>query len=258
MLASAGKPRLLITGVTGLLGHTLAPDLIIHTAAMTSVDECERNPGQADRVNVQGTRNVLRALKGGRCSLVHISTDSVFDGEKGHYREEDKTNPVHVYGKTKLAAEQEVAEYRPDALIIRTCIYGWNLVPKPSLAEWVVRSLQEGKSISGFADLFFSPIPTVLLSRLLLTLARENLYGILHVTGGEGCSKFDFARRCALEFDLDPQKILPVASASAKQTVRRPADVTLAVDKAARLLGRPLPSIEDGLRAFHSSEPLLS
>lgn len=299
---SASKRRLLITGVTGLLGHTLAresserydvfglarsvapadrlchalnadicnadevartvqaiePQLVIHTAAMTSVDDCERLPERAHCVNVQGTRHILRALKGSGCSFVHISTDAVFDGHQGNYREEDKTNPIHVYGKTKLAAEQEVAEHRPDAVIVRTCIYGWNLVPKLSLAEWVIRSLQQGKSILGYADLFFSPIPTVLLSRLLLKLAKMNVRGILHLTGREGCSKFDFARKCALEFHLGPENVLPAQSASLERGVRRPANVTLCVDKAAELLGFPLPSIDDGLRAFHASERFLS
>ena len=104
----------------------IKPDFIIHCAALTDVDDCEGNPDKAYNQNVLTSINVASIARKIGAYLIHISTDSVFDGTKGNYKEDDTPNPINVYGKTKLEAEQKVTSIQPDSCIVRTNIYGWN------------------------------------------------------------------------------------------------------------------------------------
>jgi len=115
------------------------PDWVIHCAADTSIDEIESDPERAYRMNRDMAGNVAKAAKETGAKLVHISTDAIFDGREGLYREGDPTEPVNVYGKSKLAGEQAVQAIYPEALIIRTNIFGWNAQQKTSLAEWFIK-----------------------------------------------------------------------------------------------------------------------
>ncbi|MCM8811712.1 MAG: SDR family oxidoreductase [Candidatus Omnitrophica bacterium] len=294
-----GKSRLLITGVTGLLGNTLVreaapssyevlgiarqpakavppcaaqaadildanalekiissfqPNIVVHTAAMTSVDRCQADPQMAELINVKGTENLLRCLTDSPCRFVFLSTDSVFDGRKGNYTEEDPVAPLHVYGKTKRKAEELILKERPkSSLIIRTAFYGWNVLPdNNSLAEWILSNLQEGKPFKGFVDLLFSPILTNHLAQGILDLADQPVSGIVHLAGSEGCSKYEFARQLASLFGFRQELIIPVESRNVKLKVTRPRDVTLNVEKAQQLLERPMPGLLDGLRLFQA------
>lgn len=295
------KQRLLVTGVTGLLGSALMrealssydvwgwarrphatplscrfeavdlldeaaarraaeaarPDVVIHAAALTSVDECESDPSAATAANVGGTRHLLEALRGHACRFVFISTDSVFDGAKGGYTEEDTPAPLHVYGRTKLAAERSVLAERPDALVIRTAFYGWNALRKASLAEWILGRLRAGDIVPGFTDLRFSPLLADHLAGLLLTLAGSNPSGVLHLASADGCSKFDFAVRLAAIFGFPPERVVPALGGASGLAAARPRDVTLNAGRAAAILGWPLPSVEEGLQEFLRLEPIV-
>ncbi len=296
------KPRLLVTGATGLLGTAIlqeaaldytviglsrhpeaastlclveaadltnpaelthavekhAPKIIIHTAALAFVDQCEKEPDRARAVNVEGTRNLLRAISGRSCRLIHISTDSVFDGRTGNYREEDPVSPVHFYGRTKLEAEKLVLENRPDALVVRAPFYG-TITPErkvKSLAEWILSCLRQGQQVPGFTDILFSPLPAHDLARALLELAGKPVSGILHVGGSEGCSKYEFARALAAAFGFSPNLIFPTTSDSAPMAALRPHNTTLCIEKATRALGRPLPNLKEGLHSLRSLDPM--
>ncbi len=243
--------------------RTTEPDLVIHAAAMVDVDQCQRDPETAFAVNVEGTRNLLRSLGRSRCRFLFISTESVFDGEKGNYTEEDPTQPIHVYGKSKFEAERIILRSRPDALVTRVSFYGWNATPskspkKKNLAEWVLSHLKERQEIPGFTDLHFSPIPAPLLAEALLELAEKDCAGILHVAGSQGCSKYEFARELAIAFGFSPSLVIPTISDSGSLTAPRPKNVTLCVEKASQLLGRSLPNLLEGLQAFRSCEPMLA
>ncbi len=295
------KQRLLVTGVTGLLGSALMrealssydvwgwarrphatplpcrfeavdlldeaaarraaeaarPDVVIHAAALTSVDECESDPSAATAANVGGTRHLLEALRGHACRFVFISTDAVFDGRRGGYTENDAPAPLHIYGRTKLAAEETVLADRPEALVTRTAFYGWNILPKESLGEWVLGRLRAGETVPGFTDLLFSPLLANHLARLLLTLTGSKASGVLHLASADGCSKFDFAVRLAAVFGFPPGRIVPRICGTGRLVAARPQNVTLNAGRAATMLGRPLPTIEEGLREFLKLEPIV-
>ena len=157
----------------------IKPAVVIHTAAVVNVDYCEEHPEEAWDTNVNGTENVALAAKEAGARLIYISTDSVFDGEKGMYVETDTPHPVNTYGRSKLEGEGKVQQWMPDALIVRTAFYGWspNQSNRPSLSEWVVTNLRQGKILNMFTDVFFSPIFTSNLSAVITELYDKDVSG---------------------------------------------------------------------------------
>src|SRR3989344_1943628 len=152
--------KVLVTGGSGLLGSAVSayfrdyydvistndfikkqkPDAIVHTAAIVSVDACEKNPKAAYNLHVEGARNIVQATKDSKCKIIYISTDYIFDGKKGRYKETDEAMPINYYGKTKLEGESLV-DLNKDA-VIRTSIFGWNAVAeKKSFSTWIYDEL---------------------------------------------------------------------------------------------------------------------
>jgi len=225
----------------------LAPDIIVHTAALTNVDYCEDHHEEARLANATAAENVAEAARKAGSKLVHISTDSVFDGKRGMYAESDTTNPINYYAKTKLMAEKAVSRAMPDALIVRTSIYGWNAQDKASLAEWMIGTLEKGDELRGFSDVFFTPILVNNLSEAVFNACEKNIAGIYHITGSERCSKLDFARVVAGVFGLQKNKIKASTLQEAGLRAPRPKDTSLKIAKAQMELDAKLLNVEDGL-----------
>lgn len=224
------------------------PELIIHTAALTDVDYCEEHPVEAWNLNVEGTRNLAAAAEMVNAKFIYISTDSVFDGKKGMYTEEHPPNPLNYYARTKLEGEKVLSEFDLDYSIIRTCIYGWNMQKKSSLAEWVVDSLQNKKKITMFKDVFFSPILVNNLSEAIFEVYERDIKGVLNVAGSERCSKLRFGEKIAEIFDLDESYIEPIRIEDFKKfKAPRPKDVSLDVSKAEKMLRTKLLDVEGGV-----------
>jgi dTDP-4-dehydrorhamnose reductase len=230
--------------------RSVRPDWIIHCAAATDVDWCEDHPREAQRINVDGPMRVAAAAGRASARFIFISTDAVFDGRTGGYREKDPAAPVNVYSSTKRAAESSVLADLPTSLIVRTNIYGWNLQPKQSLAEWILGGLEAGNEVPGFSDVVFTPILATHLSEILLDMMDRSLEGLYHVVGSEALTKYEFARRVANVFGHPPQSIRPIPIADARLRAPRPRNTSLRTDKAEEALGRPMPSIDAGLRRF--------
>ena len=130
--------------VTKVLSE-LSPDVILNLAALTDVDECELDPESAHNINVNGVKNLCSNFSG---HFIQISSDYVFDGESGPYSEKDKTNPVSVYGNTKLDADNWLVENYPRSTIIRTnVVYSYTRRTQASFLKWVVNSLENKKRI---------------------------------------------------------------------------------------------------------------
>jgi dTDP-4-dehydrorhamnose reductase len=226
------------------------PAWVLHCAAATDVDWCEENPTEAYRVNVEMSRNVAQAAAGIGATVVYISTDSVFDGKRGSYTEDDQPSPVNVYALSKLVGEEAVLKEDASNLIVRTNIYGWNFQNKKSLAEWMLDRLATGETLPAFRDVIFTPMLVNDVSGLLVSLIERKARGVYNVAGGEECSKLEFALRLADLFELDKKLIHPVSISDAALKAPRPRNTSLKVDKAARFLGRSLPDINSGLRHF--------
>ena len=228
------------------------PSWIIHCAAMTNVDWCETNPRDAYSMNGQVTRELVRGAKRAGASLLYISTDSVFDGRKGNYTEEDEPSPLNVYGRSKLIGEKAVQEEGESSLIVRTNIYGWNIQNKQSLAEWILATLESGQSVPGFVDVFFTPILVNDLSEILLEMVDRQLTGLYHVAGSQVCSKYEFAVELADLFGLDKSLIKAASLADSFLKANRPPNTSLRTTRISQTLGRPMPDLMSGIRRLKS------
>ena len=234
--------------VSGLI-NDLNPDAIIHTAAITNVDFCEKNPDVAKKVHTEGTKNVLLVAKEIGAHFIYISTDSVFTTEKGYFKEEDIPSPVNVYAKTKYDGEKETTKYK-DSCIIRTNIYGYSWLPKHSIAEWILNSLREKKPLNLFKDVNFSPLLVNNLAEILLEIIEQNLTGLYHVACPEGISKLDFGLKIAELYNFDKGLINPISISQLDLSAPRPLNPTLDCSKIQQKLKSQLLDVDQGLAFF--------
>jgi dTDP-4-dehydrorhamnose reductase len=226
------------------------PQWIIHTAALTNVDYCEVHRDHAWKVNVEGTRNIVTAAETTHSKIVYISTDSIFDGEKGMYTEEDLPNPLNFYALTKLEGEKIVCISNVPHIIIRTNIYGWNAQNKSSLAEWMLTSLRDKKKLTLFSDVFFTPILVNNLSDAIMEMLKKDFSGLFHVAGSERCSKLQFGLILAEIFELDRNLIEPVTLSTKNLIAKRPVDPSLSIERIKGEIETNLLNVKDGLKAF--------
>ncbi|HSF29769.1 MAG TPA: SDR family oxidoreductase, partial [Candidatus Tectomicrobia bacterium] len=142
--------------------HAFRPDVVVHTVALGDVDACERHPYEAYRINVQGTEAMAQAAEAVGARLLYISTDQVYDGVEGNYDEADAPNPLMVYGRTKLEAEQRVATICHDAVILRLALmYGWGTPTRSNFVDWLLQRLQAGHEVPLFVDQYRTPLYVV-------------------------------------------------------------------------------------------------
>jgi len=235
---------------TERLFEQFQPATVIHCAAATNLDWCEEHPEEARRVNVTASKRIAEITSRTGVRMLHVSTDAVFDGERGDYAETDQPAPLGVYARTKLEAEHAVIAQNPRAVIARVTLYGWNLQPKLSLAEWILDRLSQGEVVPGFIDTIFCPILANDLAEILLAMVDRDLVGLYHVVGCESISKYEFAGRIALQFGFDSQRVIPARLAEAKLKAPRPLNTSLNTQRICDALGRPMPDVDSGLRRF--------
>ena len=228
------------------------PDALINCAAQANVDVAEKQLEQAFRVNAEAAGELALLARIAEIPMIQVSTDAVFDGTQGNYRETDTPNPLNTYAKSKLAGEQAVAEANSDAAIARVVFYGWSLTGTRSLAEFFFNNLTAGKPVNGFTDMFFSPLYVGHLAKTLLEMLERRLGGIYHVYSSESLSKYDFGVRLAQEFGLDASLIRPISALDSDLLARRSLNLSMNTDKLQAVLGKPLPSQAEGLHALHA------
>lgn len=196
-------------------------DIIVHTGALTNVDHCEENPEESNYLTIQSTKNLIELSKVSNAKFIYISTDYVFDGENGPYREDAEVNPLCIYGKHKLLAENLVKELG-DYLIIRiTNVYGDELRNKNFLAR-IIHELLLGnaKLVAGPLDQFASPINALDIARAVFKLIEDNKNGIYHLSSTDYLSRVQFLHIIKKYFNL--LKIEPYTSIELKQKAIRP------------------------------------
>jgi len=231
----------------------LQPDAIIHCAAIANLNVAEAQPELAHQLNAEVPGRMAAAAAIWGIPFVHISTDAVFDGGKGKYRETDATNPLSVYARTKLAGERGVGDGNPDALIARVVFFGWSLSGERSLSEFFFNHLGAGKEVKGFVDTFFSPLYVADLASLLLEMLAAKLSGVYHVVSPESLSKYTFGVRIADTFGFDSRLITPVVAKDLDRGAQRSLNLTLNSDKLEKALGHSLPTATEGIKAFYEA-----
>ena len=220
------------------------PDIIIHCAANVNVDGCEKDKEYAYKLNTESTR-VLSAYNSTNTKFIYISTDSVFDGETGNYREEDETNPLNYYAWSKLEGERLALKENSNSMVLRANIYGFHKPEGNSLVEWALKNLKENKKILGFDDVYFNPVYTNQLAKIITELLNINFNGIIH-TGCENIvSKYEFLTRLAQKFNMDTNFISKSSIDSITFNAKRPKNTNLNIDKLLNLAKFSV-TLEDG------------
>ena len=225
--------------------NTTAPDILINLAAMTNVDACELNPKLAGEINVAGLEHICDSFKG---KIIHLSTDYVFDGTSGPYKEDDPLNPISIYGKTKLASEHILLEKDIKNLVIRgNVLYDYSPHTSSSFLNWVVSSLKGNQEIKVVEDQFNNPTWTRSMSDIIELSIENDLEGIIHWGDSVHISRFEFAKLIAKKFSLNESLIKPVLTSELNQPARRPLQSGLSTEKLVNMLDIIPPSIDDCL-----------
>lgn len=240
------------TGIIEKLVEEIKPEVILHCAAMANVDDCEKRPLDAQRVNAHLPGEIAEVAKKHAIKMVHISTDAVFDGQKGNYVETDQPNPLSVYARTKRDGELAVLSANPQALVARVNFYGWSISGTRSLAEFFVNNLSEGKVVKGFTDILFCPMMVLDLAVTLVESVEKDLTGLYHMVGPESMSKYQFGAAIARQFGFDDSLVHTASVSDGGLTAARSPNLTLSTGKLAQALGHPLPAFVQGLEKFHS------
>lgn len=226
--------------------RSLKPQYIVLTAAMTNVDGCETDRPGAWNANAVGPKNVALAARDIGAKLIYVSTDYVFDGERGMYHEDDPTSPIDYYGESKLAGESFVQEILEDYAIVRTSVlYGWNPV-RLNFVTWAVQELKSGNKINIVNDQYNSPTLSSNLAEMILSLMDET--GIFHTAGSERINRYDFSLLIARAFKLDESLVIPITSDALIWKARRPKDSSLDVSLVSKI-SKPL-NVKEGLKSM--------
>lgn len=225
------------------------PDIVIHCAGLSNVDLCEENPELARSINVIGTKNIVDGMAGRPQKLIYISSDSVYDGQKGLFKETDSINPQNYYGETKYEGELEALR-RESSLVLRTNFFGWNIQDKLSLGEWVIDCLKDHRPLQGFRDVFFSSLYTIKLAPLICETIAQDLKGVYNCASRDCVSKYDFAVALARRFDFDSSLVEPVSITQVGLKAKRGRNLSLDTGKLSRALQVPMPSISDSIEDF--------
>lgn len=230
------------------------PDVVIHTAAIGSVDFAEKNREQTRKVNVGGTQVVTTLCKIFKSRLIYISSNAIFDGRTPFYAENASVNPINYYGQLKVEAENIVCESGvPWAIVRPILMYGW---PYPGERDnpvvWWLRSLENGKPIKVVDNVFNKPLPSWSCAEVVWEVIRQNRTGIYHVAGRDHLSLYQFSLMTAEVFGLDSNLITPVPDSYFPEIAPRPRDTSFDTSKMENELGVKPVGVKDGLLRMKS------
>lgn len=232
------------------------PDVVIHAAALTQVDDCELNKTICLSINVDRTKNLLNAVEELNCRFIYISTDFVFSGEGGPYSELDECRPVNFYGQSKLLAEELVMQSDLPWTIVRTVLlYGkTEKINRSNFVYWVRDSLVAGKSIKVVNDQVRTPTYIPDLAKGIRSIIERSAEGIFHISGCETLTPYQLAIKVAHVLKLDTRLIKAVDSTNFNQPGRRPLKTGFIIEKAAKYLGFTPTCVDDALSQIFDSQ----
>lgn len=234
------------------------PDVVINTAAMTNVDQCEKEKEACWDINVNAVKYLAEACKDIDAHLIHLSTDFVFDGENGPYKEEDEPNPLSYYAESKLASEKILQESNTKWSIARTIIiYGIvDDMSRSNLVLWTKNSLENKQDINVINDQYRSPTLAEDLAEGCMLIAEKQAFGIFHLSGPKTYCILDLVHKVADFYELDKSYIHPISSESLNQPAKRPPRTGFVIDKASKLLGYNPVDFEEGIKILDSQVSL--
>jgi len=222
----------------------LSPDYIVHCAANVNLENCEKEKEYTYRLHVVTSRVI--ASSSNVKKSIFISTDSVFDGKIGNYKEDDFVSPLNYYALTKALAEESFLNARHPSIVIRTNMFGFNSPPGNSLFEWAWNSLNKGNEISGYSNIHFNPLYVGTIAKIVAYLLKDDLTGLLHIGCIEGLSKHSFILKVADLFDF-PHSLIKSSYAANNGPISRPMNTILNVQAIQEKGIVVLPTIEEEL-----------
>jgi dTDP-4-dehydrorhamnose reductase len=228
----------------------IKPDVVIHLGAMTGVDLCEKEKTSASEINTKATEIIAKECSKLNSFLVYVSTDYVFDGNFGMYKEDDVANPLGFYGKSKLEGEKAVQNFSTNWCIARTST-PFGLHPtKKSFPMWVIENLQKQKQIDVLIDQFTSPTYIPNLSRMLIEISERRITGIIHAAGASKISRYQMASMVSDKLNLDGTLLKQISMNKMKWVAQRPKDSSLDVSRASSILNEKPQKIDQSLNLF--------
>lgn len=225
------------------------PDAVIHTAAMTNVDQCETEQADCWKLNVDAVEYLIEACEKTGAHLVHLSTDFIFDGEDGPYDEEGKPNPISYYGESKLAAEELLFKSSISYGIARTVlVYGIaHDMSRNNIILWVKKSLEDKKDIKVVDDQLRSPTLAEDLAMGCYLMAKQKAEGVFNISGKDVLTPYQMAIKTADFFNLDISTMTKADASTFTQTAKRPPRTGLIIEKARTQLGYEPRSFDEGI-----------
>lgn len=230
------------------------PDVVINSAALSKVDICEKEKINCLETNYKAVVNLADSCYKRKIHLVHLSTDFVFDGKTGRYKENDQASPVNYYGEAKLKAEEYLQNSAISYSIVRTVlVYGLPVNPYGSnILTWVLKNMKENNRIRVVNDQYRTPTLVDDLAMAVLKIATEKREGIWHISGNEYMSVYEFAVKIADFFGYDRDMISPVSTAELNEFAMRPPGTGFNISKASLDLDYFPHNIEEGLAVIKS------
>jgi dTDP-4-dehydrorhamnose reductase len=230
------------------------PDVVINTAAMTQVDQCETEREACWTANVTSVENLVKACEKHNVHMVHVSTDFIFDGTRGPLDENEKPNPVNYYGESKLAAEEVVKKSKTGWSILRTVlVFGITRdMSRSNIVLWVKNSLEQGKSIQVVNDQWRTPTLAEDLAQGCYLAAKKKATGIYNISGKDFLTPYDIAIATADYFKLNKSLVNVTDSTKFTQPAKRPPKTGFIIDKARTDLGYEPRSFAEGLAVLES------
>ena len=232
-----------------LLIKRTQPQIIIHTAALTSVDECENQNELAYLINVKATAELTAISNKYNIRLIFISSDMVYDGEKGNNTENDKINPINFYGKTKAIAEKNIMESCSNFVIARAAlIYGTTTTNSRSFSESILQKIKNKQVVKLFFDQFRTPILVDNLTEALLELSEHQFIGTLNLGGSQRINRYDFGVEMAELYNFSTKWLKKCSMHDFNTGAKRPCDVSFNIIKSQTLLCTKFLDIREGLK----------
>lgn len=227
---------------------SLKPQYIINTAGYTNVDGCETNKELCWKTNVEGVQNLIYGATKIGAKIIHISSDYIFDGKNGPYKETDSPNPLGYYGKSKLASENILIQSDVKFAIIRTMIlYGTGINVRPNFVTWLISKLKNDEKVTIARDQYGNPTLVDDLARAINRIIDFEKWDIFHVSGSDLLDRYSFALKVADIFKLNKDLISPIITAELNQTAQRPLNSGFILDKIKNELGLEMMDIDESL-----------
>jgi len=230
----------------------LKPNYIINCAAMTNVDQCEKEQENCDAVNVEALKVIINSAKKHKSHLIHISTDFIFDGENGPYAEEDEVNPINYYGLSKLKGEELIKQAQINYTILRTIlVYGLvDNMSKNNIVSWIKNAVESKQTITIVNDQYRMPTLVDDLADACLLSIQNKAYGVYNVSSSELLSIYEVALQVADAFNLDKSYIKSIPTSQLSQPAKRPPKTGFDLTKSQKYLKLPIAPFRNRLQVF--------